>query len=290
MEKEGLSHRFEESRPRLRALAHRMLGSREDAEDVLQESWLRVESVVTSEIDNLEGWFTTIVARICLDKLRSRRSRPEEPAYMLPAHEPSKVNEESGPEQKALVAESVEAALLVVLDRLSPAERVAFVLHDVFAIPFAEIGVIVGRTPDAARQLASRARRRVQGTAPSGQVDLIRRREIVAAFIVASRAGDFGGLLAVLDPDVVLRPDADALRLGSLVETRGAQAVAKLVCGGSQAARLALVGGVPGVAWAPRGRIRGAMVFDLVDGRITKIDVVANAGHLDQLDVVVLRP
>ncbi len=208
---------------------------------------------------------------------------------MLPAEDPPTAGDTSGPEDEALVAESVEAALLVVLDRLAPAERVAFVLHDVFAIPFDEIGGIVGRTPEAARQLASRARRRVQGMAPSGQLDLVRRREVVGAFMAASRGGDFDSLLAVLDPDVVLRPDADALRLGSFAETRGADAVAQLMSGGAQAARLALVGGLPGVAWTPAGRLRGAIAFDMVNGRIVAIDVVANAQHLEQLDVVVLN-
>ncbi len=288
MDGDPLSRHFEATRPRLRALGYRMLGSYEEAEDAVQETWLRVGSADSTEVDNLDGWFTTIVARICLDKLRARRSRPESPGSMLPADEPANVDDTSSPEQEALMAESVEAALLVVLDRLGPAERVAFVLHDVFAVPYDEIGGIIGRTPEAARQLASRARRRVQGTAPSGQLDLFRRREIVAAFIAASRGGDFEGLLAVLDPDVVLRPDADAVRLGSFAETRGAAVVAQLMSGGAQAARLSLVGGVPGVAWTPGGRVRGAIAFDIADGRIVEINVIANAEHLEQLNVVVL--
>jgi RNA polymerase sigma factor (sigma-70 family) len=288
MDGDRLSRHFEATRPRLRALGYRMLGSYDEAEDAVQETWLRVGSAGSTEVDNLYGWFTTIVARICLDKLRVRRSRPESPASILPADEPANVDDTSSPEQEASMAESVEAALLVVLDRLGPAERVAFVLHDVFAVPYDEIGGIIGRTPEAARQLASRARKRVQGTAPSGQLDLVRRREIVAAFIAASRGGDFEGLLAVLDPDVVLRPDADAARLGSFAETRGADVVAQLMSGGAQAAQLALVGGVPRVAWSPGGRVRGAIAFDIVDGRIVEINAIANAEHLEQLDVVVL--
>jgi RNA polymerase sigma-70 factor (ECF subfamily) len=283
-----LSEQFEANRPRLRALAYRMLGSYEEAEDAVQETWLRADRARSTEVENLGGWLTTIVARICLDKLRTRRSRPEDPAGMQPSDERSSADGAPGPEQEALMAESVGSALLVVLDRLAPAERVAFVLHDVFSVPFDEIGEIVGRTPEAARQLASRARRRVQGTASTGDVDLVRRREIVHAFVVAARCGDFDGLVAVLDPDVVLRPDADAIRMGSFAETRGAEAVAQLMGGGAQAARLALVGGVPGLAWVPGGRIRGAVAFDIVDGRIVEIDVIGNGEHLEQLDVVLL--
>jgi RNA polymerase sigma-70 factor, ECF subfamily len=288
IDQDWLSHEFEASRPRLRALAYRMLGSYEEAEDAVQETWLRVGRAGSAEVENLGGWLTTIAARICLDKLRARKSRPESPVSTLPSDERSNIDGAPGPEQEVLLAESVESALLVVLDRLVPAERVAFVLHDVFGFPFGEIGEIVGRTPEAARQLASRARRRVQGATPSGTADLVHRREIVAAFIATSRTGDFDGLLAVLDPNVVLRPDADAVRLGSFAETRGAAAVAELMRGGAQAARLALVGGMPGIAWTPGGRIRGAIAFDIIDGRIVEIDVIANADHLEQLDVVLL--
>jgi RNA polymerase sigma-70 factor (ECF subfamily) len=288
MDEDRLSHEFDASRPRLCALAYRMLGSYEEADDAVQETWLRVVQASSTEVENLGGWLTTIASRICLDMLRARRSRPENPVGAFPSDERSNIDEEPGPEQEALIAESIESALLIVLDRLVPAERVAFMLHDVFAVPFDEIGEIVGRTPEAARQLASRARRRVQGTTPSDSTDLIRRREIVAAFIAASRIGDFDGLLAVLDPDVVLRPDADALRLGSFAETRGAAAVAQLMRGGAQAARLALLRGMPGIAWTPGGRIRGAIAFDVVGGRIVQIDVIGNAEHLGQLDVVLL--
>ena len=288
MSTDRLSEQFEAHRRRLRALAYRMLGSYEEAEDAVQETWLRVDRAGSTEVENLGGWLTTIVARICLDRLRARRSRPEDPAGPQPPEARPSAAEAPGPEEEALLAESVGSALLVVLDRLAPAERVAFVLHDVFAIPFDEIGEIVGRRPEAARQLASRARRRVQGTTPAGDVDLLRRREIVAAFLAAARGGDFEGLLAVLDPDVVLRPDADAVRLGSFTETRGADAVAQLMRGGAQAARPALVGGLPGAAWVPGGRLRGAIVFDIVDGRIVGIDLIGDRDHLDQLDIVVL--
>jgi RNA polymerase sigma factor (sigma-70 family) len=288
MRGDRLSDHFEASRPRLHALAYRMLGSNEEAEDAVQETWVRVGSAVSTEVENPGGWFTTIAARICLDRLRARGSRPESPSSMLGPDEGSSGDDTPGPEQEALMAESVEAALLVVLDRLGPAERVAFVLHDVFAVSFDEIGGIVGRTPEAARQLASRARRRVQGTTPSGQVDFVRRRQIVAAFIAASRTGDFDALLAVLDPDVVLRPDAEAVRLGAFTETRGADRVARLLGGGAQAARLALVGGVPGVVWTPGGRIRGAIACDVIDDRIVELDVIANPEHIEQLEVVLL--
>ena len=288
MNEDRLSHEFEASRPRLRALAYRMLGSHEEADDAVQETWLRVVRASSTEVENLGGWLTTIASRICLDMLRARQSRPENPVSTFSTDERPNIHEAPGPEQEVLIAESIESALLVVLDRLVPAERVAFVLHDVFGVPFDEIGEIVSRTPEAARQLASRARRRVQRTTPFGATGLIRRREIVVAFITASRTGDFDGLVAALDPDVVLRPDADALRLGSFAETRGAAAVAQLMRGGAQAARLALVGGTPGIAWTPGGRIRGAIAFDIVDGRIDEIDVIGNAEHLEQLDVVLL--
>lgn len=288
MDGDWLSRQFEASRPRLRALSYRMLGSYEEADDAVQETWLRVVQASSTGVENFGGWLTTIASRICLDKLRARQSRPEHPVGTPPSAERSRIDEAPGPEQEVLIAESIESALLVVLDRLVPAERVAFVLHDVFAVPFEEIGEIVGRTPEAARQLASRARRRVRGSTPLGTVDLVRRREIVAAFIAASRAGDFDGLLALLDPDVVLRPDADAVRLGSFAETRGASAVAQLLRGGAQAARLALIGGMPGFAWAPGGHVRGAVSFDIVGGRIVEIEVVGNAEQLEQLDVVLL--
>src|SRR5712692_7613100 len=201
-ENDGLADRFEASRNHLRSVAYRMLGSMSEADDAVQEAWLRVSRSGTSGVENLGGWLTTVVARVCLDLLRSRKSRREEP---LGVHLQDPL---ANPEHEALLADSVGLALLVVLETLTPAERLAFVLHDMFAVPFEEIAPIVGRTPDAARQLASRGRRRVQGAAPSPDTDLTHQREIVDAFLAASRAGDFDALLAVLDPDVVFRADA----------------------------------------------------------------------------------
>lgn len=292
MERERLSEEFEASRPRLRAVAYRMLGSHEEAADVVQETWLRVEGAGSTEVQNLGGWLTTISTRICLDRLRSRRSRPENAAGIQLDERDERTaefDEAAGPEEEALLGESIGAALLVVLDRLTPTERVAFVLHDVFAVPFDEIAQIIDRTPEAARQLASRARRRVQGTSPVAGADLLGRRQIVDAFLAAARSGDFESLLAVLDPDVVLRPDDDAVRMGGFAEVRGATAVAGLMRrGGAQAARRALVDGGHGLAWAPGGRVRGAIAFDISEGRIVEIDVIGNRERLERLDVVLL--
>jgi RNA polymerase sigma-70 factor, ECF subfamily len=282
---DSLAATFEANRPRLRALAYRMLGSVDEAEDAVQETWLRVTRAGSDDVENFGGWLTTIAGRICLDRLRARRARPEDPAGIDPPEQVAA----SDPEAEAVLADSIGSAMLVVLDALAPAERVAFVLHDVFAVPFDEIGDIVDRTPDAARQLASRARRRVQGTTPTGEVDLVRRREIVSAFLAAARGGDFEALLAVLDPDVVLRPDAEAIRLGAPGETHGAQEVATMMRGGARASRLALVGGVAGLAWMPAGRLRGAVEFRIVDDRIAGIDFVGDHDRLAALDVVVLE-
>src|SRR5438067_1495687 len=225
-EHDWLAERFEEHRPHLRAVAYRLLGSLSEAEDAVQDAWLRLSRSDTSGVENLGGWLTTVVGRVCLNMLQARTSRREEP---LGAHgsEPI-VSREDGtdPEHEALLADAVGPALLVVLDTLAPAERVAFVLHDVFAVPFEEIAAIVGRSPAAARQLASRARRRVRGAATAPDADLTRQREVVDAFLAASRAGDFDALLAVLDPDVVLRADRAAVQAGAAREVRGAAAVA----------------------------------------------------------------
>jgi RNA polymerase sigma-70 factor (ECF subfamily) len=283
-----LTEQFEASRSRLRAVAYRMLGSHSEAEDAVQETWLRVDRAGATDVENLGGWLTTIVARVCLDRLRSRSSRREDPIGL----ETTTVETDArpGPEEHALVADSVGAAMLVVLDLLTPPERVAFVLHDVFAIPFDEIGEAIDRTPEAARQLASRARRRIQGTGGGGsQTDPLRQREVVSAFLAAARRGDFEALLALLDPDVALRPDAEAVRLGALRETRGAAAVAAALSGGARAAKLALVGGVAGLAWVPGGRLRGAVEVTVVDGRIVELDVVGDLNRLRELDVVVLE-
>lgn len=215
-----LSEQFHGSRSRLEAVAYRMLGSREEAEDAVQESWIRLQHGDASGVENLQGWLTTIVARVCLDRLRARRARPEEPAGAPVPEGPERADDDLGPAEQALLADSVGSALLVVLDLLAPAERVAFVLHDVFAVPFDEIGPIIGRSTEAARQVASRARRRIQG-ASGVTVDLTRHREVVDAFVAASKGGDFRALVALLDPDVTFRPDAAAVRMGAPSEAQG---------------------------------------------------------------------
>jgi RNA polymerase sigma-70 factor (ECF subfamily) len=282
-----LTEQFEASRPRLRAVAYRMLGSQSEAEDAVQETWLRLDRADPAGVENLGAWLTTVIARLCLDRLRSRRSRREEPVGPLPEAAPG-IPDDHDPEQQALVAESVGSALLVVLDLLAPAERVAFVLHDVFAVPFDEIAEIVGRSPDAARQLASRARRRVQGTAGVPVVDLVRQREVIDAFLLAARGGDFDALLALLDPDVALRPDAAAVRMGALRPTQGAAEVASVLSGGARAARVALVEGVAGLVWAPGGQIRGVVTFTIADGKIVELNVIGDRERLQQLAVVLV--
>ncbi|MEA2932109.1 MAG: hypothetical protein QOI56_894 [Actinomycetota bacterium] len=283
-----LTGQFEASRPRLRAVAYRMLGSHTEAEDAVQEAWLRLNRADRAGVENLGGWLTTVTARICLDTLRSRRSRREEPAGAQPPEPTVRVAGDDDPESQALMGDSVGSALLVVLDLLAPAERVAFVLHDVFGVPFDEIGDIVGRTPEAARQLASRARRRVRGTDAGPGVDPARQRQVVVAFLAAARSGDFEGLVALLDPEVVLRPDAAALRMGSLQETHGAAEVATVLSGGARAARVALVDGMAGLVWAPGGRTRGVIAFTIVDGRIVEIDVTGDPEHLRDFDIVLV--
>src|SRR5436189_1027603 len=252
-EHDWLAEQFEGERPHLRAVAYRMLGSLSEADDAVLESWLHLSRSDTSGVENLGGWLTTVVARVCLDMLRSRESRGEE---SLDQQVPDPiVSREDGidPEYEALLADSVGLALLVVLDTLNPPERLAFVLHDLFAVPFDEIAPIVGRSPTATRQLASRARRRVQGAATDADVDLTPQREVVNAFLAASRGGDFDALLAVLDPDVVLRADPASVNMGSSREVRGAQSVAKQFSGRARAAQPALVNGAVGLVWAPGG-------------------------------------
>jgi RNA polymerase sigma-70 factor (ECF subfamily) len=288
VEDDWLTAEFEASRPRLRAVAYRMLGSQTEAEDAVQETWLRLCRTDPARIENLGGFLTTVVGRVCLDRLRSRRVRPEEP---LDAHAPLEVNRggnDDDPASEALLAESVGSALLVVLDLLTPAERVAFVLHDVFAVPFDEIGEILGRSPDAARQLASRARRRLRGTPATTGLDLVRQRDVVDAFLRAARGGDFDALMELLDPDVALVPDAAAVNMGSLRETRGAADVASALSGGAQGARLAIVDGFAGFVWAPGGQTRGVVEFTITDGRIVAIRVTGDAERIDALDIVVL--
>jgi RNA polymerase sigma-70 factor, ECF subfamily len=290
-ERDWLTERFEEHRAHLRAVAYRMLGSLNEADDAVQEAWLRLSRADTSGVENLGGWLTTIVARVCLDMLRSRASRREEP---LSVHVPDPIVSRADgldPEHEALLADSVGLALLVVLETLGPAERLAYVLHDVFAVPFDEIAPIVGRTPTAARQLASRARRRVQGAPTVPDVDLARQREVVDAFIAAARGGDFDALLAVLDPDVVLRADGGAVRAGASREVRGAPAVAEQALGFSQLAPFgqpALVNGAAGIVAAPGGKPFAVLGFTITGGKIVEIDILADPERLRQLDLAVL--
>ncbi|MDX3972285.1 MAG: sigma-70 family RNA polymerase sigma factor [Bradyrhizobium sp.] len=278
-----LTQQFEASRDHLRAVAYRMLGSRAEVDDAVQEAWLRVSRYDMSDVANLRGWLTTVVARICLDMLRARKSRREDP---MGPHVPESIDETR--EREAEMADSVGAALLVVLDTLQPAERLAFVLHDMFAVPFEEIAPIVGRSVEASRQLASRARRRVQG-APVPETDLSHQRKIVDAFLKASREGDFEGLLSVLDPDVVFRADQTAARLGSLPEIRGADAVAQTFKGRAQAARTALVDGALGVAVVLGGQLRIALRVTFNGDRIDGIEALADPERIAALGVEVLE-
>jgi RNA polymerase sigma factor (sigma-70 family) len=293
-EHEWLAQRFEEHRTHLSAVAYRMLGSPSEADDAVQEAWLRLSRSDTSDVENLGGWLTTVVGRVCLDMLRSRRSRREEPLGEPPGGrvpEPivSRAQEGFDPEHEALLADSVGPALLVVLETLSPAERLAFVLHDMFSVPFEEIASIVGRSPNAAKMLASRARRRVQGATTVPDAGLARQREVVDAFLAAARGGDFDALLAVLDPDVVLRADRAAVQAGASREVRGAAAVAKrAVKGRARAARPALVNGEVGVVVAPRGRLLMVLGFTITDGKIVEIDAIGDPERLSQLDLVLL--
>ncbi len=292
-EHDWLAQRFEKNRTHLRAVAYRMLGSLSEADDAVQEAWLRLSRSDTSGIENLGGWLTTVVGRVCLNMLRSRTSRCEEPLDESPgARVPDPIvgrQDGTEPEHEALVADGVGLALLVVLERLSPAERLAFVLHDMFAVPFDEIAPIVGRSPAAARQLASRARRRVRGEAPVPDADIATQREVVDAFLAAAREGDFGTLVAVLDPEVVLRADRPAVIAGASTEVRGAREVARrAVERGARAARPALVDGAMGVVVAPRGRLLMVLRFRVRGGKIVEIDAIADPARLRRLDLMVL--
>lgn len=293
-----LAETFESHRSHLRAVAYRMLGSDSETDDALQEAWLRLSRADTSDVDNLGGWLTTVVARVCLDMLRSRRSRREEPLNDNAPDVTAGQAAGTDPERQAVLADSIGPALLVVLDTLTPPERLAFVLHDMFAVPFDEIAPIVERSPAAARQLASRARRRVQGADAPTDADQGRRHEVVSAFVAAARDGDFDQLLTLLDPDVVLRADpaaveaatanqaAGAPTLSSLV--RGASTVAKAFAGRARGAQRALIDGVPGAVWAPGGQPRAVFDFTIVDGTIVAIEVLADPEHLAPLDITIL--
>jgi RNA polymerase sigma factor (sigma-70 family) len=283
-----LAERFEEHRTHLRAVAYRILGSISDADDAVQEAWLRLARSNSGQVENLGGWLTTVVARVSLNMLQSRKTRREDPAGSHLPEEIAGSAESAGPEHQAVLADSVGLALLVVLDTLTPAERLAFVLHDMFAMPFEEIAPIVERSPAATRQLASRARRRVQGADTTPDADLTRRHEVVQAFLAASRNGDLGALVAVLDPDVVVRADQAVVRTGAEPEIRGVDAVAAMFLGRARAAKLALINGVTGAVWAAGGRPRVVFTFTLTDGKITAIDLLGDAGTLGQLDLVTL--
>jgi RNA polymerase sigma-70 factor (ECF subfamily) len=286
-----LAERFEEHRTHLRAVAYRMLGSLSEADDAVQEAWLRLGRADTDAVENLGGWLTTVVARVCLDMLRSRRSRREEP---WDTHLPDPVvspGHGTDPEHEALLADAVGLALLVVLDTLTPAERLAFVLHDLFAVPFDQIAAIVGRSATGARQLASRARRRVQASTAVPDADLSRQRDVVDAFLAAARDGDFAALLAVLDPDVVLRADLGAVPAGASRRVRGASAVAEQALSFAWRARFAhpaLVNGAAGLLVATRDRPFAVMGFTVVRGRIVEIDILADPDRLRGLGLTVL--
>jgi RNA polymerase sigma-70 factor (ECF subfamily) len=284
---EVLARQFEERRSHLRSVAYRMLGSLSEAEDAVQEAWLRLSRSDTSGVDNLGGWLTTVVARVSLDLLRSRKARAEDSIDAPLVERTAARHADLDPEQETLLANSVGLALLVVLDTLSPAERLAFVLHDMFAMPFDDIAPIVGRSPEAARQLASRARRRVQGSpAPTGS-NVARQREVVDAFLAAARGGDLGALLAVLDPDVVVRTDSAVP--GGAVEIQGAATVAeRAIRAGARAAQPALVNGEVGAVVAPRGRLLLVLAFTLRAGKIAAIEGIADPARLKTMDLHVI--
>jgi RNA polymerase sigma-70 factor (ECF subfamily) len=276
-----LAEQFEAHRQHLLHAAYRMLGSLSEAEDAVQEGWLRLCRAEADAIENLGGWLTRVVSRVCLDMLRSRKSRREEPLETHPAEAYPAAEDGDGhdPEREALMAESVGVALLVVLDKLKPAERVTFVLHDIFGMPFADIAQVVDKSEAAVRQLASRARRRVSGTAPRDSADLAGMRRLVDAFITAARAGDFGALIAVLDPDVTLRDVSD----GGARVTRGAEALARRVCGRALAAQTAVVDGGIGAVAAPLGRLAYALKFDIRGGKIIAVERIADPARLAAL-------
>jgi RNA polymerase sigma-70 factor (ECF subfamily) len=297
-ERDWLADQFEAHRTHLRAVAYRMLGSPNEADDAVQEAWLRLSRTDTGGVANLGGWLTTVVGRVCLDMLRSRKARREEPFGDRQAEPAADRGGEGDPEREALMADAVGPALLVVLETLAPAERLAFVLHDLFAVPFDEIAPIVGRSPAAARQLASRARRRVRGADPATTADRDEQRTVVDAFLAAARLGDFAALLRVLDPDVVLHADRVAVQAAAAMqragappvapEVRGAAAVAETFRGRAQAARIALVDGVAGAAWAPGGQPRAVFRFEVAGGRILAIDLLADPERLRRLDLELL--
>jgi len=292
----ALTAKFEQQRPRLRAVAHRLLSSTSEAEDAVQETWLRLTRADAATVDNLGGWLTTVVTHVCLDILRARKTRQDAGPALGTGGERA-APAVSDPEREVLLADAVGSAMMVVLDTLSPAERVAFVLHDLFGLSFDEIGAMVGRSAVATRQLASRARRRVQG-AGTRDDDLPSQREVARAFMVASREGDLEAVLAVLDPDVVLRVDAAAVRGAAtneargaprlVPETRGAANVARVFLGSARAAQSTLVDGTPGAAWWHAGKARVVWTFKVARGRIVELEVVADPMAIERLEVLLL--
>lgn len=290
-EREILAERFEATRGHLRAVAYRMLGSRSEADDAVQEAWLRLAGADSGGVENLRAWLTTVVARVCLDMLRVRKTRREHPIGV----EAETIPSGSDAEHETLIADSLGLAMLVILETLAPTERVAFVLHDMFNLPFEEIAPIVSRSPAAARQLASRARRRVQGNPAIPEADRARQRQVVGAFLTASRGGDFSALLALLDPDIVLRADAAAVE-ASLArasagapalapEVHGAEAVAKTFSGRAQAAQLATVDGYAGLVFAPGGKPRAVFEFVVENGQILEINLMGDARTIEELNL-----
>jgi RNA polymerase sigma factor (sigma-70 family) len=284
-EGDWLADRFEEHRGRLRAIAYRILGSPGDADDAVQEAWLRFSRSDTSAVDNLGSWLATVVSRVCLNMLQARRSRPQ-PSADPDLPEPAAPPDESDPEFQALLADSVGLALLVVLDTLTPAERVAFVLHDVFAIPFDQIAPIVDRSPPATRQLASRARARVRQPGTTRRAARLRQSTLVAAFLAAARTGDFAALLALLDPGVVLRADDQAVKMGAAREARGPEQVAAFLQH-ARAVRAALLDGAAAAVWMPGGRPRVVLAFTTSGQRITAVEAIADPDRLRRLDLVI---
>jgi RNA polymerase sigma factor (sigma-70 family) len=291
-----LAAQFENNRSHLRAVAYRMLGSLTEADDAVQEAWLKLSRADASSVENLGGWLTTVVARVCLDMLRSRNARREdsiEEHIEATPPKPAVRSRTLDPEQETLLAESVGLALLVVLDTLAPPERISFVLHDLFAVPFEEIATIIGRSPAATRQLASRARRRVQGASTATHPDLTSQRQAVDAFLAALRAGDFHALVAVLDPDVVITADAAAQPVEAMREVRGAENWAKgaiAAARGARAAHPALIDGAVGLVIAPGGRLFRALRFTLAHGKIARVEVIGDPERLRHLNLAILAP
>ena len=285
---------FDASRPRLHAVAYRMLGSLAEAEDAVQETWIRLSRSDARSIDNLGGWLTTVISRVCLGWLRTRGTHPEEPL----AEDDDPEHGVSGPEAEAVIADAMGPALLMVLETLTPSERLAFVLHDLFAVPFDDIAPIVDRSPAAARQLASRARRRLQGSDEAHSGDRRRQQEVVEAFLAASRLGDFDALVALLDPEAILRVDRAAIRASAANRQRGApllasrvrgsRAIADILAGRAQAAQVALIDGMPGAVWAPGGKPRALFVFRVVVGAIVEIEIVTDPGTVAEVSVQML--